>query len=487
MNWKGVLWLAISIAVVWSAVGSIRESAERAQWFPLTADEAIHAEGIEVLAQTGRYANWNGSIFPPRLTGGPTLIIPAALLSRWTGWSGSASGRIITYLYFLASILAILRHWGWDRRSDAGFILGMIALGTFFIHWRSLQDTGYYPFAILGESPAIYFTLSSLIAWQRSRPYSSGLRASLAVLSKPYLLLLPICLFLYTFLSGRKGIRTFLGIAAPFALLIWAMSRHAGWDTAWTFIKNYPQMMRSINGAGIPSDVHFTVGLILDQLFLKATHLPEILKWRGILLAGFGTLLGIGIYLQGNRKWAPFVLFAFAQLAWWWGLSPGVQARYLMPAFLILALINVDWLTRRLSNWITPPPRALNWIAFLALSIVAGSQVRASWKEHAGNFENCGFCRQTAIQDYWKSQPSPRPNLYAFSNAGYLHDLDLVLTAPSTIRPIHDPQHFPRDPMNWVSVGEFAVENAPAVLRKHKCRPVFTVGTQERGFWTCQK
>lgn len=505
---KKFLLPIIAVAVAWPCFTSVKDAAERAQWFHITGDEALHAEIIENLAQTGSYQDWRGSRFVPHLTTGPTLIVPAALLQRTFHIRGAVAGRVISFAYFLgflALILTLLSFFTGKSRiapGDRAMIL-LFGLGAFFWHWRTLQDDLYYAFAILGEGPAAFFMVLAIWASLRQRVFWTGLAAGLSALSKPYLALLPVILLIDSVFSmgrvrwpGRQERRNFgklfAGIALPWGLWILWMALSLGPLQSFLFWKNYPAIMRATNGGGLATGAGLSLGFFLHQIVDKVHALPTILKARGLVLASLGIVSSLWLYPR-QKEWKPWCAFSWIHLLWWFFLSPGVQARYLMPAFLILSILNLKagfLIVQRQNFWQRQklwrlPRTSPAMIAFLGAFVIMkfSLSIGSSWQRNWNNMESCGFCRQLKAQEYWLRLPQ-RPTLYSTSTS-YVRDLDLVLTAPHELEPLPAPTELVSP--GWITVGEFAKQGTLEQLKNRHCHPVFELDLSQDGFWECRQ
>lgn len=489
---------AMLIALSWPLFISLKHSLTQAPCFHITDDEALHAEIIENLMQTGKYKRWSGQPFAPELTTGPTVLLPAALLGKMTNMSSAMSGRAIILLYHFLTLLMLAQlTWRVARKNDfniaGSLVLIASTLGIFHLCWRGLQDTHYYNFGILGEGAGVFYLLITLLSTNRNRFFQAGFFASLAVLSKPYMLFLPISLVLYAFYLTFKRKDWLLplfaieGIMIPWLAWVGWMTFEIGLISTVEYWLRYPVIMRHVNGAGLPETLNFSAHQILSQISAHIKALPTLMKWRSILLCSAGLVFSASIPTQLHRF---LIIFTALHLGWWLTLSPGAQSRYLLPV-IFCAIIGVLSLflqiaSKELKNifpGLLKPKTAIICLTFATLFIYFGLQIektRADWSDYS----KCGLTRQLMMQRFWNDLPE-HPRIWSTS-AGYTGDLDLMLTAPysSTCFDPKTPDILPAD--SWVSIGENPKEGALELLKKRDCKPVFAIPGSNVGFWKCR-
>jgi len=524
----------VCLGLSWSVLTNLRHAAVKAHQFHITPDEAAHSEVIEVLSRTGLYQTWDGSPFAPVLTTGPTLLAPAALAEKLTGLAGSEMGRAGSFLYFFG-VLAVLfvssfRTAARGLRGEAGevpmgarVVVGILSCAFFEIAWRGYDSSDYYLFGVLGEGASVFFLLICLINEIEGRSaWISGAAASLAALSKPYLVLLPLALvlsWLWAVLRPEqeneddcrpalKRLGTGLvGIAAPWLIWIGWMAARMGLGGTVRFWINYPKIMKAANGAGLPDHAPESLSAWAFETIRKVRSGIGLMKARSFLLI----VLGFGAWvLRPPTRAKVLPIFALAHLAWWVFLSPGIQSRYLLPVVVSgwLAFIAAVWLplSRAGISYLSAHKRRsiIRWDWVLACSVfawvVAGTsmilQVSQSWKKDNESVSDCGFCRQLQLQAYWKSLPEPRPRLLSLSS-DLAHDADLVLTAPHEIE-LRDLKNIsPPERTQWVLWGEEPALGFSGMFERIKlwnCQPIYAFShalsrpeeAGGEGFYQCQ-
>jgi hypothetical protein len=517
LRWRPTALAALlALLLAWPALTNLRHAFVQAHRFHLTVDEALHAEVIERLAQTGTYAAWTGPAFAPRLTTGPAVIVPAAAMSWITGVSGAGAGRAWIVIFHVLTLVLVARMGAraapptWGIR---GSVIGAAAAaGIFETGWRGLRESEYFLFGILGEGALAFFvTVALYFLLRRGRdpeprpwlpPLAVGLAASLASLAKPYAILFPLVLAGWALVRivrhpRERGARLLLlgGIAAPWlAWLAW-MAAVLGVAGTWQFWADYPRLMREVNGAGLPGAGHLGFG---GWLTLVKTHLLAVfdfLKPRSVLLAAVG-LAGLWRLRRAFPAARALLVYAVLHGAWWVFLSPDVQSRYLVP-FLVLAwvaivpaLLEPIFLGLRTlvpEQLLDPPTRVGPVLAALcAAGLAMVTQAGLEWRRDLREPGGCGFCRQLAAQGYWRgvAGTASRPASLWSTARGSDADSDLVLSAPYELRTFAVASDQSQAREGWVLVGENPQEGTEAYLRLHGYRPVFTLPGSTVGFWT---
>ena len=336
----------IATLIVWSGFQTAGDSLGQAYWYQITGDEALHTEVVEVLAQTGKYSNWEGDRFVPGITTGPTLLIPSAMVSWLTGWSSARTARAFSFLYYLGSLIVLVLLL---REALLEFLIASkaplvftaaVAIGLYHMGYRGLHDTGYYTFGVMGEGACGFFLLLCAYLYERKDHFWAGVAATLAVFSKPLMAFLPVVLLGFViwpeiqgFLGKKKksgviitrkhvmipaGLEavqkfpifmTSMGLLIP--LLIWLawMIHTLGWSGTYHYWVQYPRIMRSVNGAGLPPLAELNILGLVERLQLHFVALGSLFKSRSLFF-GLG---GMALVLLWGRKLSGFrLLFAFS-------------------------------------------------------------------------------------------------------------------------------------------------------------------------------
>ena len=279
------------------------------------------------------------------------------------------------------------------------------------------------------------------------------------------------------------GLNLLTGLAVPWGLWGGWMIFRLGFHGTMDFWKTYPSAVSSASGVAIYAHLNF-----LSQIFSKISGIREIFKARGILFLSFGLFALIWI-AKRDRKWVVFCIFAWIHFIWWIFFTPKVQARYLMPTYVICILANiylVSFLFQQTSFFVgTKIPKSIK--VTLAAVIVASSLVpiflngSVRWE----NFHFCGLSRQLAIQKFWRAQEN-HPIVYT-TEFTYGHDNDMVLTAPHTIVPVAELEIVEKSKNGWILVGEMATTSLVTRLQNSHCTPLFLAPSTDEGFWSCQE
>lgn len=505
---------ALLLAVAWPAFLSLGDALSRTGWFHLTGDEALHAEVISNLSQTGKYQNWGGSPFALHLTTGPTVILPAALLSKVTKLSPAESGRAVVFVYhlFLLTVLTILiwnalsltKAQTADRSKLHLILFSVLTIGFFHMGWRGLQETHYYLFGILGDGVAGFYFVGAVFFFLKRWFFWGGIFSSLAVLSKPYWILLPAMVLIMLLSSKKKLLLALGGMILPWMFWGGWMVTELGFERTFLLILAYPSLMRSANQAGLPTANEFSV---LGLLVLVQKHffsLFKLLKFRSLLMALVGFIYG-AIHRKRSQVLYLLSLFGTLHFLWWFLLSPGSEPRYLLPAlmsgWILFLLLFLNWLKEKIRSELIFQRREILFFLFplFFISLIYfGVQVKSEWRKNEQNYKSCGFCRQLQIQKFWKKvvnqNPTHSPVIWITSQ-NYAQDMDLLLSAPALkkiweekafLKAIKDQklEHSSPTPY-WILIGEDPNPRALQWIQKNNCREIYVVPTTTEGFWSC--
>lgn len=505
MSRRAVLALILGIALAWPAFQSVSDSLIRARWFQLTDDEAIFAELTEHYTQKGEYRTWNSEFFHPAHTTGPTVILPASLIQEKYSFTSAEAGRVTLIGYHLLLVLILgflceryLRYRDSHARVSGAFrwVFILMIAGVFHWGWRGYQDGGYYIFGIMGEGAAAFFTVLAIYSVFKESFFIAGLAASLACLSKPYFLFIPAGLVLSVFLSNpKKLVSTFLGTTTPFLWMFWVIQKKLGFDGTVEWFLNYPKAMRQINGGGISANYSFGLQYFIDAVTTHARGLRSFMNIRSILLA----LVGFGFFVYTVKRYFKdvklrtfFVFLGVTSLihtAWWFLVSPRIEARYLFPALILMwvgfALAFTHPLRRLILRFRTA--RGMVFVSLIALIVLFGKfgyQVRSEWKSALSSPETCPLCRQLEIQSFWKNLGEDRPEVVLASSRSYGGDTDLLLTAPHRIISFI-PGKTPID-KRWIVVSHQPQDGTGEFLLQKNCTAKIRPSQRHfDGIWEC--
>ncbi len=452
----------------WPAVRQARESLTRSYWFEITGDESYHAEAIERLATTGSSTTYQGSPF--LASTGPTVLAPAALLSRATEWPAAVCGRIVV-LCFSFILLLVLS--------------GPIQIGFFFWTLIGLSDWGYYTFGIMGEVAGVTCMGALYLALKKELWFPSGLLCGFAVLSKPFFIFLVPTALLFSALSQprearfRRVLSVLSGggivLAAWLLLLYWSVGTFVG---VLDHIQAVVLGINQITGASEAAQSAATAwGGLGQQVSRHFYAFPSVLAPRSILL--LACVLIFAIYRPSLRVSRAFLLYSAAHLIWWFFLSPGSESRYLLPAVAAVSFVGAFELARLPRLW----PKFWASAAFssvLVLLLAAGVRAEKQISNLSRDPRLCSFCRQLKAQDYWAKQSAS--SVFSISNR-YPHDQDYLLTRAYQIEGVFDSEQLQGE--SPIVVGEHPDERLKLWV-KENCKPTFLVGVDE-GFWSCKK
>lgn len=181
---------------------------------PFEFDESVNLILARNLFQNGIYSTYE-RVFDPVITTGPTVLIPASLSLVFNNqYFPRLIPLIYTYLLLFFVLEKILRNiW-----------LKIVFLLMFIV----TPYSSYFASHVLGEIPAIYFSLAALYFLNRKNYFWGGLSFGLAIFTKNIFILtaIPCLYYFYCFRKeiGKKEImRFFVPLIALF--VIWEIYR----------------------------------------------------------------------------------------------------------------------------------------------------------------------------------------------------------------------------------------------------------------------
>ena len=493
----------------WPAFESIRYAFKQAHNFHITEDEALHIELIENLVRRGKYQAWRGDPFAPHLTTGPTVIVPAAILASLSGWSTSFSGRIVVIIYHLFLLVVLICgafriiYVTEDGKSKFGslnvgsaIVVAGIFVGIFHLGWRGFNEANYFLFGVLGEGVSAFYLVLGLFSFRYNKPFLTGMSATLAFLSKPYLFIFSFFICCAWFLRNRfnqENIKDllFLAFGCVFPWIIWLgwMTYEMGVQGTIDYWIAYPEIMKSTNGAGLTKFTTFSeyISLIIEHILA----IWKLIKVRTLVLVIVGTCISFIMWKRktsNERGWGLISTFIIIHFLWWLFLTPGVQTRYLFPV-VVCALTALVWglfyLIKKIKFW----PRFSNvglvlFVLFGCLIVVF--QTQDAWYKDRQEWWNCGMCRQEKLQEYWRRLSLNNKLLWSTSG-GYASDLDILLTAPFLVKKSINNVGIlnGKSERDLIVVGEFPKDGIRKALVEKNCKKVFVVPQRSEGFWRC--
>lgn len=360
-------------AILLAFIFAISLNLWRSRQAPLSTDEGYNLEVVDNLAKKGSYASYGNRrldawwslksmplsqmsgerqprdwFFDPRVTTGPTVLFPLALV--WWLLPGNITAlRLVMWCFFFLALAAV---WFLARRYKAG-IPGFVTSAAIF----STLFFGFHPGSLIGEVPATALFLFGVLAASRAQVFLAGLLWGMAVEAKFIFLPGAVAAAMLTALFSRKNLfvkKSFLliaGFGVPVAFVelyrYWSLGSMAGWlaswqefmafsaeQSGWRFLELLPRKWESMKtlGPGLPLALAVGFATLVFLLRPKTAHgakeaegslfISPILMVSGLLLGGTWLLFSAQTsYRQGMP--ALLVLYPGLMLAssWWEGLT----------------------------------------------------------------------------------------------------------------------------------------------------------------------
>jgi len=300
---------------------------------PFDFDEGVGLSMSRVLLQTGKYSSFE-TLFDPVITIGPTVYFPAALTLVF---GNIFLPRIIILIYSSLLIYIVASKFLKDNISRI-FFLSLLFFTPYYF---------YFSAHVLGEVPAIFFSLTGLYFLNNKKYFLSGTFLALSIITKNILILslAPALYLLYT-QKREISLRKILSFIAPFFLI----------NGAWEIYKLQA--------------FHFSIGSYLENLYqfgrynksVTRIHL-EYLPDRFAMLGGtFGIngylfllfMVSVSVYsFIKNHSYLikSIALLTLVYLIYFFLLGSTVWYRHFFPAVVFFMIILTDLIsTTRLSK-----------------------------------------------------------------------------------------------------------------------------------------
>jgi hypothetical protein len=274
-----------------------------AMWY----DEAVHVNVAATMATLGEYGNtWQAErpVIPDRLASTGLAVTGLASLAWKCGFRGPVSLRLLSVTPFFVGFVLLLGKWLSVLDAKSRLLALVLVIGV--PEWAFLSSR------VLGEFPAICFTLAGALLVFQSRLVLGSLLWGLAAATK--LVFAPglICGWLAWSLAARKPLKSVLlviaNILAPIALLdavLWlrygAVTDLALSAQSWIVLfwpRNFPLHLAVLNQM-LPW-VLLSIGYVYAWTMRKT--LPQL--WFLCSLSSFWTCW----FLLGFRDWTRYLM-----------------------------------------------------------------------------------------------------------------------------------------------------------------------------------
>ncbi|MBI1351536.1 MAG: hypothetical protein GC156_10490 [Actinomycetales bacterium] len=348
----------------------------------------------------------SGAPFEPRISTGPTVVLPAA--GVWWLTDGAIEAvRIVPLLYFAVLLVSIA--WLFLRAGGPWTSLGALAgLLAIPVVTPDLQNTSLMPGRLVGELPATALLVASAALLAARRPFMAGLLGGLAVLTK-FVFLLPVAVLLLTVIAWSlvrdrsSAWRTLLRYGAAVLIPLLAFELAKVLTLGVDGYRQHLSQTRSFMAAQGIEEASAT--RVLREKAHELDLQVGIALLVGALLVAVAAVAVVGWSLRRPARsaesdrlprlvdlpWASIGglgLGALAGLAWWLLRSAQTSGRPALPSVLLLSVICfglLGYLLARLRE-IAPGQfltRALPAVAIVAVARDSSGQQLLSAQEAA--------------------------------------------------------------------------------------------------------
>jgi 4-amino-4-deoxy-L-arabinose transferase-like glycosyltransferase len=380
-------WSTYGLFLVWAALVAVCASVVAASFrTPFEYDEAYNLQIVGHLLSGGGYATdgslWSGipRSFDPKITTGPTLMLPVAFFAAIFGehpWVYRLAPNL-AFLGLLAGTSLLGRRLAgrWAAVLAPAAVL-LINPSRLLINATNLQGSG----DVLGEITACCLLVAAALLIER--PRVAGLLVGLALLAK-FLCLLAMPGFIVGVLllgnraAARRGVLLFLA-GAGLPLVCWQVLRFAllGWHDYWIANRDFLDVFL-FSGSGVAA------GPTQPTLTLKFHQQAELVTPVGV--AALALVLALVALALVTRRWSlasrvPREAAGLSALVatgliielWWLFISNVAWVRHSMIAvFLLLpTLVTLGFMAARVL-----PPLGRR---FACATLVSATMIAAGW------------------------------------------------------------------------------------------------------------
>ena len=300
---------------------------------PFDFDEGVGLVLSKLFYLTGKYQTYE-SAFDYIVTVGPTVYFPAALTFIF---GNVFLPRVIILIYSLLLIYTITSKFLKNNISRILFLI-LVCLTPYYY---------YFSAHVLGEIPAIFFSLTGLYFLHNKKYFLSGTFIALSIITKNILLLsLAPALYLLYIQKRDLSFKKILSFIAPFLLI----------GTTWEIYKL--------------QTFQFSIERYGNNLFMFLKHnraisephpeyLPEKLSMlsgtfgiNGVIFLFFIVSLSMYSFIKNNNHLIKSIaLFALVYLGYYFLLGPTYWYRHFFPSIIFFVIILADLITNiRLSK-----------------------------------------------------------------------------------------------------------------------------------------
>lgn len=295
---------------------------------PFDFDEGVGLILSKIILQTGKYATFE-IIFDPIVTVGPTVYYPAAL-SLISG--NLFLPRTIILIYSLLLISLVFFKYLKENSSKIAFLC-LICLTPYFY---------YFSAHVLGEIPAIFFSLTGLYLLDKKRYFLSGVFLMLSIITKNIFLLsaIPTLFLLYT-QRNEINFKKLLIFISPFFLIggIWEIYKLFTFNFSInSYIDNLYQLLRYNKTLTKPH---------LEYFPERLNMLSGTFGINGLLLLLSITTLSIYSFFKNKSQLLKAIaIFVLIYLCYYFLVGSTAWYRHFFPTIILFTLLLADLFSR---------------------------------------------------------------------------------------------------------------------------------------------
>lgn len=288
---------------------------------PFDFDEGVGLILSHMFYATGRYASYE-ALFDPVITVGPTVYLPTALTFIF---GNVFLPRIIILTYSSLLIFIVVSKFLHENISRILFLSLLCFMPYYF----------YFSAHVLGEIPAIFFSLIGLYFLSDRKYFLSGTFLGLAILTKNILFLSLIPALYLLFLDRRElTFPKLVSFVTPFILIgsVWEIYKLYSFN--FQFSRYFDNLIQFIR-------YHKTItGMHPEYFSGRIQMLGGTFGFNGFLV--FLSLLSISIYsfFKSNSSLLKSIsLFVLVYLAYFFILGSTVWYRHFFPTVVFFVII----------------------------------------------------------------------------------------------------------------------------------------------------
>lgn len=311
-----IIFFGLLILIVVNIVNRVFSS-------PFDYDEGVGLILTKIIFQTGKYSSYE-SAFDYIITVGPTVYFPAAMTLVFGNLFFPRliiSAYSLLFIYFTTKIFT--------KNISKVFFLFLLCLTPYFFYFSS---------HVLGEIPALFFSITGLYFLDKKRFFLSGTLLALSIITKN-VFVLSLAPALYIFVKNRKNIsldKIFI-FMIPFFLI------GAGWELykfqAFQFsIERYMgNLYMFLKHNRAISEPHF------EYIPGRLSMLTGTFGVNGILLLIFMVLISLYTFFKNNNNLLKSIaIYTLVYLLYFFLFGATVWYRHLFPSVVLFIIVLAD-------------------------------------------------------------------------------------------------------------------------------------------------